>query len=106
MDTTDTGVVGKHRDRYCPQAEIRHSHHIIRNVHEGEIDTEEIQLGIHHHRRSTPNQECRLAPLADHQDIRQSRTAPYYWYTITKQPTRTLGIVELYPSRCLFLQVS
>lgn len=49
MNDTNTCIIGKHRDRHCPQAEIRHSHHIVRDVHEGEIDIEEIQLGIHHH---------------------------------------------------------
>ena len=97
---------GKHRYRRYPRSEIRYPHHIVRNVYAREIDSTKIQLGVHHHRRGSSNQECRFITVSDYQDVRQSRKALDYWYTPPEQLARVVGSSQFHLTRCLLVQVS
>lgn len=85
---------------------IRHSHYLLRAVYPRKVHVEEVQLGIHHHRRSASNQECRFFVVTDYPNVYIPRKASHHRYTAAEQFARAVVVAQLYPARRVLIQVS
>jgi hypothetical protein len=96
IDRHITFTTGRDDQGAYHDVRLRCLDHVVRDVSSGEIGPAAIRVGVHHHRRGAPNQERRLAPESDRQELLQSRSTLDHWNALAKQLAGALGAVELH----------